>query len=114
MSRYETMILRCVFETRSCPYPQFYGRNRFPVSKTVVFETTGATPIPDNGRLRAPSGIISRSCQQPGSRTDGRGLPSQQPKALKERHNLRSDMGPMVAPLGSFAHPPGATHENTE
>src|SRR5690348_11330038 len=34
---------------------------------------------------------------------DGQCLPSQQPKASKERHNLLSDMGPMVVPLGSAA-----------
>jgi hypothetical protein len=34
---------------------------------------------------------------------NGQCLPSQQPKASKERHNLLSDMGPMVAPLGSAA-----------
>jgi hypothetical protein len=34
---------------------------------------------------------------------NGQCLPSQQPKASKERHNLLSDMGPMVVPLGSAA-----------
>src|SRR3954470_13052758 len=37
---------------------------------------------------------------------DGRRLPSQQPKALEESHNLLSDMGPMVAPRGSGASTP--------
>src|SRR4051812_39540308 len=32
---------------------------------------------------------------------DGRCLPSQQPKPFEGRHDLLSDMGPMVAPLGS-------------
>jgi hypothetical protein len=34
---------------------------------------------------------------------NGQCLPSQQPKASKGRHNLLSDMGPMVVPLGSAA-----------
>src|SRR3954463_9977932 len=32
---------------------------------------------------------------------DGRCLPSQQPKPFEGRYDLLSDMGPMVAPLGS-------------
>src|SRR4051794_3063557 len=32
---------------------------------------------------------------------DGRCLPSQQPKPFEGRHDLLSDTGPMVAPLGS-------------
>src|SRR4051812_17980592 len=34
---------------------------------------------------------------------NGQCLPSQQPKASKERHNLLSDRGPMVVPLDSAA-----------
>jgi hypothetical protein len=34
---------------------------------------------------------------------NGQCLPAQQPKASKERHNLLSDTGPMVVPLGSAA-----------
>src|SRR3954447_10193916 len=37
---------------------------------------------------------------------EGRRLPSQQPKALSQRHNLPSDMGPMVAPFSSAASTP--------